>query len=67
MAPTEITQSSPNQQTSKPESSKADNKHKEPEPKPKTDPSTTEFLRTTVSGADKITDPSTEKHLREAT
>lgn len=65
MAPTENTQSSPNQPPSEPKSSKGDNKPKEAELK--TDPSTAEALRHTVATSDDITDPSTAKHLRETT
>ena len=66
MAPTESTPpSSPNQPPSEPKSSKGDDKPKEAEPK--TDPSTTKFLQSAVSGLNQITDLSTEKHLREAT
>jgi hypothetical protein len=45
--------------------SKGNNKLKEAPPE--TDLSTTEILQSTVSGSDKLTDPSIEEYLREST
>jgi hypothetical protein len=63
MAPTESTTTSSSNQSSS--ESKGDDKLEEA--LPETDPSVTKLLQYTVSGSDKLTDPSTDEHLRGAT
>jgi hypothetical protein len=67
MTPTE---SSSNQSSSVPESSKGNGKPEEAQPeiaqKHSADPSVTKILQSTVSDSNQLSDPATEEALREA-